>query len=341
MEKIYDNTLSEFFYNDFIIVELIRWLDLVTLYELKLISKSVKAAIENENYALFMKIRDYLNLPTTFYSSDLISKYNVEDIFKRAVAASKQEATLLSPFAYFTDGGVDTNSNYYFLQNVWKKTGIWYCTTANNNIHVQSILSKTIDLPTAENNPMKFLESKKNKLRIRIPIEKYIIDNHDNFHFLKNFQIHLRSGGYNAYVESFAVFYSEYEIDNVKFHAYTKKFTKVNKVSDLPALKLKVHNKEEDKKWGIKIVEFDVSKTRHIDKWFKTRDSPIYPLLWIHIRQKYVNTTINYKIRQRVAAKFISLKLLKSSNTSSTCNIDLYNLGIKGVPLDLSTPVFE
>lgn len=61
----------------------------------------------------------------------------------------------------------------------------------------------------------------------------------------------------------------------------------------------------------------------------------MYPLLWVYIKQKYVNTTINYRIRQKVAAKFVSLKLLKSSNASSSSNIDLYNLGLKAIPLNL------
>ena len=95
---------------------------------------------------------------------------------------------------------------------------------------------------------MKFLQSKKSKLLIRIPYEKYLVDKSDLFYILKNFQIHLRSGGYNAYVETFAVFYSEYEVDNTKFHNLTRRFVKAEKMSDLMQLKLKIHNKEEDKK---------------------------------------------------------------------------------------------
>ena len=62
----------------------------------------------------------------------------------------------------------------------------------------------------------------------------------------------------------------------------------------------------------------------------------MFPLLWVNIKQKYVNTTINYKIRQNVAAKFLSVKLIKGSNASATSNIDVYNFGIKAVPLDLT-----
>jgi hypothetical protein len=209
MEKICSTNLSDLFTQDFVLVEIIDCLDLQTLVKLKLLSKSVKEAIERENYFLFQKFREFLNIPTTFDSSDLPSKENIADIFKTVLAAIKSEPNGLSPFAFYTDGGVDTNSNYYFLQNLWKKTGICYCTIAHANVHVQSILSKTVDLPAADNNPMLFLENPKSKLKIRIPYENYTTADSDLFHLLTHFQVHLRSGGYNAYVQSFAVFYSE------------------------------------------------------------------------------------------------------------------------------------
>ena len=73
----------------------------------------------------------------------------------------------------------------------------------------------------------------------------------------------------------------------------------------------------------------------------KLKNPAVYPLLWVQIKQKYVNTTINYHIRQKVAAKFVSLKLLKSSGSGATCNIDLYNLGMKAIPLNLSSSDFD
>ena len=78
-------------------------------------------------------------------------------------------------------------------------------------------------MPVNDNNPMKFLENPNDKLKIRIPYEKYIVDdNEDTFQILTHFQVHLKSGGYNAYVKSFAVFYSEQEIENSKFQSYSK-----------------------------------------------------------------------------------------------------------------------
>lgn len=153
------------------------------------------------------------------------------------------------------------------------------------------------------------------------------------------FQIHLKSGGYNAYVQSFAVFYSECEIENSKFQSLTKRFTKIEKSNDLNMLRLKIKNKVEDKKCGVKVIEFDVSRTKNVERWLKARNPSIYPLLWVQIKQKYVNTTFEYRIRQKVAAKFISLKLLKSSNSSPSSNIDLYNLGLKAIPLHIESSV--
>ena len=189
---------------------------------------------------------------------------------------------------------------------------------------------------------MNYLEDPKDKLKIRLPYEKYI-DNEggDLFHILTNFQIHIRSGGYNAYVRNFAVYYSEQEIENSKFQSLTKKFNKIEKESDLLKTQLKVLNKEILKDDGVKIYEFDVSNKAAIEKWYKTRVLPFYPLLWIEIQQKHINKTVDYTLRQNVAAKFVSMKLIKSSNTDQNSNIDLYNLGLKGIPLVLESSGFD
>jgi hypothetical protein len=111
---------------------------------------------------------------------------------------------------------------------------------------------------------------------------------------------------------------------------------KVEKSGDVYSkLKLKVLNKQEFKKWGVKIYEFDVSEPKHIERWYKLKNPHVYPLLYVEIQQKYVNQTIDYEIKQNVAAKFLGIKLLKSSNSSSSSNIDLYNLGLKTIPLKL------
>lgn len=266
MEKICEYSFGDIFTNDFVLAELIQLLDLKTIIKLKLLSKKIRKAVENENYALFQKLREFLKLPTTFDTSDIASNRNIESVFKMVLEAVKTPATSANPFAFYTDGGVDTNSNYYFLHNVWKKTGICYCTVAHENVHVQSILSKSVELPAEENQPMKFTESKKNKLKLRIPYENYLTSKVDQFHILKQFQIHLRTGGYNAYIKSFAVFYSEKEVDNLKFTIMTKRFSKIKESSDIPSLKLKVHNKEVDTKNGIKIIEFDLSDHKTIER---------------------------------------------------------------------------
>mmetsp|Transcript_3353 Transcript_3353/g.3090 ORF Transcript_3353/g.3090 Transcript_3353/m.3090 type:complete len:123 (+) Transcript_3353:83-451(+) len=122
-------------------------------------------------------------------------------------------------------------------------------------------------MPSADNNPMNFLEDKKNKNKIRIPYENYIVDpKADPFHILTDFQIHLRSGGYNAYVQTFAVFYSEKEVDNKKFQSLTKRFTKAIKPTDIPLLRLGVFHKEDEKDSGIQIYEFDISNESSIER---------------------------------------------------------------------------
>jgi hypothetical protein len=95
-----------------------------SLAKIKLVCKQAKEAVERENYALFQKLREFLNIPTTFDSSSIMATEDVSEMFKYVISALKGKSIDVAPFAFYTDGGVDTNSNYYFLQNVWKKTGI-------------------------------------------------------------------------------------------------------------------------------------------------------------------------------------------------------------------------
>lgn len=343
MEKIYKlDSFHLLSAEEFVFSTIIEYLDVQTLIaRLAWTNAGIHKQIMDENYILLNKLRDFLNIPTTFDCSSLPAEMDMVDLFKNWLKAMKKKPEAISPFAYYTDGGVDTNGNYYFLQNVWKKTNICYWTISHKNVHVQSIITKKIKLPNEENTPEKWYEDGGYKLKIRVPYEKYIKEDADNFQLLKTFQVHLNSGGYNAYIRTFAVFYSESEVDNTKFQVMTRRFHKAKAEADLQCLKLDIHHKEEDKKSGIKIIEFSVASKKKIERWLRLKNPPFYPLLWIRIRQKYWKSTINYKIRQRVAAKYISLKLLTSSNDSPSANIDLYNLGLKGVSLNLTDSAFE
>lgn len=142
MEKICEFNTARIFYEDFVVVELIRMLEIQDIMKMRWLSKGIRDSIDSENYQLFQKMRDFLFIPSTFDSSDLVSKENIFQVFRKVIETKKEEPIDLNPFAYYTDGGVDTNGSFYFLQNVWKKTGTWYWTTAYSNIHVQSIISK-------------------------------------------------------------------------------------------------------------------------------------------------------------------------------------------------------
>lgn len=85
-------------------------------------------------------------------------------------------------------------------------------------------------------------------------------------HLITNFQIHIRSGGYNAYIKSFAVFYSDEEVKNTKFNLLTKRFTKVKSYAEISKLRLEIKNEEYFSDSGVKVVEFDVSKLKTIER---------------------------------------------------------------------------
>ena len=64
MEKILTLSLTDLVEHEFILAEIIQFLDIHTLFcKLMAVNKTIKELIENENYILFQKFRDCLNVP--------------------------------------------------------------------------------------------------------------------------------------------------------------------------------------------------------------------------------------------------------------------------------------
>lgn len=62
---------------------------------------------------------------------------------------------------------------------------------------------------------------------------------------------------------------------------------------------------------------------------------PAHPLLFIIMNNsENVEKEVTYSIRQPVACKYLNLRLVSSVDKTPQANIDLYSLGLKGVPLD-------
>jgi hypothetical protein len=83
MEKICQTNMGDLLSEEFIVAEIIQFLDIKTLFtKLMLLNHKIKKSIEDENYLLFQKYRDFLNVPTTFDTSDVPYKKDISKLFK-------------------------------------------------------------------------------------------------------------------------------------------------------------------------------------------------------------------------------------------------------------------
>ena len=102
------------------------------------------------------------------------------------------------------------------MQNVWQKSDSLYSTISNSNITVASVLSRRVRFPEAELVPKNFIEPGTGDKVYRIPYEDYIVEEEkeadeakESFKMPSDFTVHVRKSGFNAFVKSFALFFSE------------------------------------------------------------------------------------------------------------------------------------
>ena len=140
---------------------------------------------------------------------------NIFDVFKRAITKSKEgELNDLKPFAFFTDGGVYKNSSQYFFQNIWARTDTLFSSVDAKMVSVGSIL-RHVEAPQSIMQPTLHIKAGTADKLIRIPYEEY--SKPEDFKMPKEFIIHCRNMNYTTMVKSFAVFFSDIEIEPSRF----------------------------------------------------------------------------------------------------------------------------
>ena len=85
------------------------------------------------------------------------------------------------------------------------------------------------------------------------------------------------------------------------------------------------------------MVEFDLSQRQKLKDALDVRAMQAHPLLFVIMDpNNKTEQEVTYSIRQSVACKFLNLRLVAGKDHSPQGNIDLWNLQLKGVPLDFS-----
>ena len=86
-------------------------------------------------------------------------------------------------------------------------------------------MSRSAVLPEEDRKPVKFIIPNHADKVIRIPYEDYLVEEEkESFKVPKEFTVHVKGTGYNAFVRSFALFFSDKEVENGRFSKITRKF---------------------------------------------------------------------------------------------------------------------
>jgi len=322
-------------------------LDYFSLNEIYLyiypLNKSYEQRVEEANYLMFRKMADKLHITSTYLTSDLPAKRRIIDVYKETIEAVEENKVMdLKPHAFFTDSGLVGTNMWYSFHNIFETStsmysGYVFSSNKGANNHVQSYMC----VPGSYDNT--FSQKYKNEFEvspgskeIRVPYEKFPGDGSDpTFKIPKIFEINCRNQGYWYYVDNLALFFSEEEVDSSKFQKSTKYFDNFKNVADvkdnsnLPIL----HVNTEEK--GMTVIEFDLSKKHEMMKTMGISKFVSMPLLYIHLDKNVTyGKTVKYEIKQNVAAKYMSMKLLCCTTYQSSNQLDMFPWALKGISLN-------
>ena len=170
-----------------------------------------------------------------------------------------------------------------------------------------------------------------------MPYEKYFADpdEEETFKLLDELIIRNQSAGYTCYVKSFAFFTSDREIRTTK-SPLLKMFEGISSVEQFEALKLPIKNITRSPDGTSNVAyEIDLSQSDRLMEIVKSRKYlDCLPILWVFSVPSHCTWTV--KFQQRIACKFMVLKLIDSyKNSLQDNNIDMYNLALRGQVLKL------
>lgn len=109
------------------------------------LSRCLRELVITENYIVFKQFLRFFTLSQRLKKSDIPAKINILQLIKDNVDAMEPtKFENLMPFCYFTDGGSYNDDHYYFLHNIFQKTGVCHSTRVPKNSNVQAYLGRKI-----------------------------------------------------------------------------------------------------------------------------------------------------------------------------------------------------
>ena len=242
------------------------------------------------------------------------------------------------PFSYFTDGGTFNDDYHYFLHNIFTRTYVCHSSKVPKNSNIQAYLGRRVIVDPVTVNPKLFkVHSDENPNIISVPYENYLADKQEEetMKQLGSLVIHNMPTGYTCFVQSFAIFVSEKEI-KISKSLVVKAFEGINTEQAFLDLHLPIKQVIDVSEGGVinKAYEIDLNYYKHLEKQLKVPKLDCFPILWVISNPS--KAELNIKFIQRIACKYLVVKLIDSHKTSaSDNNIDMYNMTLNGFNLYL------
>ncbi len=258
-----------------------------------------------------------------------------KDIFWASGANEKLTLT-----AYYTDGGVDQDSNKFFISNIYSDNpSNLYCSVRGENVHVKAVCSDSVSQYVDLSDLAKYkVPESKTKLyehpghTYMYPI-KSLLSQHDpqnsrQFSVIKYHDLNRNLSGYTCFLQSFAVFVSMEEID--PYHPLIQLFNGVKKLEQVESLGFEYISLQSTE--DTKVIEFSLHSLRKVETTLQrhvpgARLNGVYPLMWGDISK---NTTNYLNMIQKIGFRFLLLKLIDSYKSQADGNIDCYNMSLSG-----------
>lgn len=196
------------------------------------LSKQVRDLALSENYILFKHFLHYFHMGQRLKRSDIPAKINILQLIQENVTISQiSKPENLMPFCFFTDGGVYNDDYYYFLHNIFQKTGVCYSTRVPADANVIAYLGRRVVIDPSQVQPKNLKIKPNDNNTLRIPYESHYADKseEETYKQLSTLVIHNMAWGYSCFVSAFVLFVADKEINTSK-SAVLKAFSQIQTV---------------------------------------------------------------------------------------------------------------
>eukprot|EP01022_Parablepharisma_sp_SALTPOND_P015227 TRINITY_DN2134_c0_g1_i1.p1 TRINITY_DN2134_c0_g1~~TRINITY_DN2134_c0_g1_i1.p1 ORF type:complete len:367 (-),score=26.30 TRINITY_DN2134_c0_g1_i1:186-1205(-) len=283
-------------------------------YPLRVVCKEFKLIVSEDTYYTRRFLRE-INLDEAYAFETFVELCPKERNTIVQKLMSKEKDTVLPMVSVFSDGGA--YSSDYSIDRIFSPNDNLYSTHRDRgeNVHILCVCSDYLKVSKFQSLIQSIPEAK-HQLKVNYEASLELHEKfYKSFGVMKHIKISME-GFYTCYMNSFAIFVSMYPIPIDS--PCIKQFDGIKTVTQAKKLGLKVQNEESMEERTF--LEFTVEKAGV---------NGVSPLLFGELGTDYIPID-NVKILQKVAFKYLLLKLIDSNKNSGDHNIDCYHFILEG-----------